>query len=94
MRPSSNAFSHLYTLFKDEKKRSKTAAWYLVLYSVGRFVIEFLRGDTARGFIGVLSTSQAIGIVTFAAGVYWLWKSRSEQPKPQEAIVSEEGERK
>lgn len=87
-------FAILYTLFKDEKKRSKTAAWYLVLYSAGRFVIEFLRGDTVRGFIGVLSTSQAIGIVTFAAGIYWLWKSRSEQPKPQEAIVSEEGERK
>lgn len=43
-------------------------AMYLILYSTGRFIIEFFRDDY-RGAIGVLSTSQFIAIFTFAAGV-------------------------
>lgn len=45
-----------------------TASLYLVLYSVGRFIIEFFRNDE-RGAVGALSTSQFIAIFTFAAGV-------------------------
>lgn len=41
---------------------------YLILYSAGRFAIEFLRDDE-RGSVGFLSTSQFIAIFTFAAGV-------------------------
>ncbi len=40
---------------------------YLMLYSVGRFIIEFFRDDP-RGSVGQLSTSQFIAIFTFAAG--------------------------
>ena len=40
---------------------------YLTLYSVVRFLIEFLRGDSDRGFVGPLSTSQVIGLVALAA---------------------------
>ena len=41
---------------------------YLIFYSVGRFLIEFLRDDP-RGAVGVLSTSQFIAIFTFLAGI-------------------------
>ena len=44
-------------------------ALYLTLYSVGRFIIEFFRGDLERGSVGTLSTSQFISIFTFAAGI-------------------------
>ena len=44
-------------------------ALYLTLYSVGRFIIEFFRGDIERGSVGTLSTSQFISIFTFAAGI-------------------------
>jgi len=37
---------------------------YLMLYSAGRFAVEFTRNDD-RGFVGGLSTSQFIGIFTF-----------------------------
>lgn len=37
---------------------------YLLSYSVCRFFLEFLRGDFYRGFIGPLSLSQWIAIVT------------------------------
>ena len=84
-------FAILYMIFKNEKKRRQTAAWYLVLYSAGRFVIEFLRGDVGRGFIGIFSTSQAIGIVTFSIGVYWLWKSNKIQRLKKEDEAAQEG---
>lgn len=45
---------------------------YLILYSVGRFLVEFLRDDE-RGWVGALSTSQFIAIFTFAAGVILLY---------------------
>ena len=48
--------------------RGKTSALYLILYSIGRFLIEFLRNDD-RGNVGMLSTSQFIAIFTLALGV-------------------------
>lgn len=36
---------------------------YLVLYAVERFMLEYLRGDTIRGSVGVLSTSQLISVL-------------------------------
>lgn len=47
----------------SRKSRCKgdTGALYLLLYGIGRFVIEFLRNDE-RGIVGMLSTSQFISI--------------------------------
>lgn len=52
-------------------------ALYLALYSVLRFNLEFLRGDTERGLWlgGHISTSQIITIVTLIAAV-GLWMAR------------------
>ena len=43
------------------------AGAYLLLYSIGRFLIEFLRADP-RGAVGTLSTSQFIALFTAAVG--------------------------
>lgn len=60
------------TLYKKKKKTSGiVTAVYLMLYAVGRFLIEFLRNDP-RGAVGVLSTSQFIAIFMFAAGAVML----------------------
>ena len=48
--------------------RGRTSALYLILYSVGRFMIEFLRNDD-RGTVGMLSTSQFIAIFTLIVGL-------------------------
>jgi phosphatidylglycerol:prolipoprotein diacylglycerol transferase len=49
---------------------------YVILYSAARFVIEFFRGDTARGLWGTppwqVSTSQIIAIVAIV-GAFWLF---------------------
>ena len=41
---------------------------YMVLYGIGRFIIEFFRNDY-RGAIGFLSTSQFISIFIVAIGI-------------------------
>ena len=50
------------------KKNGRVFAMYLILYSIGRFLVEFLRNDP-RGNIGALSTSQFIAIFTFILGI-------------------------
>ena len=57
---------------KWEKRDGELAAVYLILYSAGRFILEFWRGDLERGAVGPLSTSQFIGLFTLAAGIL-LW---------------------
>lgn len=62
----------LVFILKKQKKDGETAAAYLIFYSAGRFLLEFLRGDLARGSVGILSTSQFISLFTFVAGVILL----------------------
>lgn len=54
---------------------------YGILYSIGRFIIEFFRGDD-RGFAveDVLSTSQFIGIFTFIFSIYMLVRLSKRKP--------------
>ena len=57
------------TLLLLEKKRrgdGLLTGAYLLLYSVGRFLIEFLRADP-RGAVGIFSTSQFIALFAAAA---------------------------
>ena len=65
-------FLLLLYVAKHKKADGQVAACYLILYSIGRFVIEFFRGDIERGSVGVLSTSQFISIFTAVAGVVLL----------------------
>ena len=50
------------------RNRGKVGALYLMLYGVGRFIIEFFRDDY-RGSIGALSTSQFISLFILIAGI-------------------------
>ncbi len=62
-------FLILHQLEKEDAYHNRTGALYMILYSAGRFMIEFLRGDAERGAIGILSTSQFIGLLTMALGI-------------------------
>ena len=57
-------------LWYDRKERRKgtTFGLYIIVYSVGRFFVEFLRDDP-RGAVGMLSTSQFISIFTVIIGI-------------------------
>lgn len=54
---------------KREYKKAQTMGLYLILYSVGRFFVEFLRNDE-RGAVGSLSTSQFIAIFMLLLGLF------------------------
>jgi phosphatidylglycerol:prolipoprotein diacylglycerol transferase len=49
------------------RERGKVGGLYMILYGIGRFIIEYFRGDV-RGSVGSLSTSQFISIIIFALG--------------------------
>ena len=55
----------LVLFYKKRKHIGDIGALYMLLYGVGRFLVEFLRQDD-RGGIGLLSTSQIISIVIVA----------------------------
>jgi phosphatidylglycerol:prolipoprotein diacylglycerol transferase len=68
---------------RKDRKRGRVGGLYLILYSVGRFIIEFFRGDIIRGFVGPLSTSQFVSIFTLLLGLLLfftnLFKVRKEK---------------
>lgn len=46
-----------------EKLKGRLFYIYLFTYAIGRFILEFFRGDNYRGFLLGLSTSQIISVV-------------------------------
>ena len=47
----------------------------MLMYGAARFGLEFLRGDSSRGALGALSTSQWISLAAMVCGaVIWLWR--------------------
>lgn len=57
-------FLYLLHLFRCEDwKNRHVLRQYLLLYSIGRFIIEFYRGDLVRGVIFGVSFSQVISIL-------------------------------
>ncbi len=65
-------FLHCLILLYAAKKckhDGQVSALYLIFYSIGRFGLEYLRGDLIRGSVGALSTSQFISIFILAIGI-------------------------
>lgn len=60
-----------YMVFTRSRRTGLAAYTCLVLYSITRFILEFIRGDE-RGWVlpEVLSTSQFIGILIFIPALY------------------------
>lgn len=85
-------FVALVVIARKVKKAGIVSACYLIFYSVGRFILEFFRGDIERGSVGALSTSQFISIFILIAGVVMLVVCMKYQKK--EAQVDEVEEEK
>lgn len=76
-------FFVLFYLLRKNKLKGILFAAYLIMYSVIRFFDEFLRGDTYRGFIFGLSTSQFISILVFAGAIaYIIYTKKFKKIKP------------
>ncbi len=57
----------LLVFIKKNKIKGRVMALWMMLYSVGRGVLEIFRDDP-RGSVGVFSTSQFISLITFVLG--------------------------
>ncbi len=69
----------LIFMMRRVKYRGMVSGFYLILYGVGRFIIEIFRGDPERGKVGALSTSQFISVfmIIFAIGyIYCVNKAK------------------
>lgn len=79
-----------YLLYLEKKFKEynpgKVAGIYMILYSIGRFIIEFFRGDLERGFIGTLSTSQFISIGMIILGLIVFNLDKIKRLKYKEGI--------
>lgn len=53
---------------RKERAKGRILAMYIIIYSIGRFLIEFFRNDP-RGSILMFSTSQFIAIFTLILGI-------------------------
>lgn len=75
-------FGLLEILYRRRPASGRVFATYLLVYGGGRFLLEWTRGDAARGFVlsGALSTSQAIGLAMVVLGAsLQLWISRRRE---------------
>lgn len=65
-------FIFLVWYTSSPKREPYTLAMYIILYAPIRFILEFFRGDSHRGFMLGLSTSQWISAALFIITVMWL----------------------
>ena len=70
------------------KRSGATGALYMILYSIGRFLVEFLRGDS-RGEVAFLSTSQFISLFILCLGFILLARTSGDGKKPEVAKKAE-----
>ena len=70
---------------KKHHREGKALTAYLVPYAVGRFIIEFFRGDEIRGIYFGLSTSQWISLFILAFYLIRLLRHRPRSQAPQTA---------
>jgi phosphatidylglycerol:prolipoprotein diacylglycerol transferase len=80
-------FFILIFLAKRIKAKGQIGGLYLVFYSIGRFIIEFFRGDLERGNIGILSTSQFISILLFLVGAGIVIVSEMKWKKEKDTLI-------
>lgn len=71
-------FLLLYILQNLQKMKGKTFFLYLLSYGIGRFILEFFRGDAERGFIWFFSVSQWISAGLIVVACFYLMKQREK----------------
>jgi phosphatidylglycerol:prolipoprotein diacylglycerol transferase len=71
-------FLALITMRRSERFQGRLLWYYLLFYSIARFIVEFYRGDP-RGWAiqGDLSTSQAIGIPVALLALFMILRKKS-----------------
>ena len=66
-------------LSRCEKLKGRLFYIYLFTYAIGRFILEFFRGDSYRGFLLGLSTSQIISVVIIISVTIYFFVARKSK---------------
>ncbi len=75
-------FIVLLYCYKKVKHKGQVFSLYLIFYSIGRYLLEYVRGDLIRGSVGVFSTSQFISLFILLIGVFgFLYSAKMDQKK-------------
>jgi phosphatidylglycerol:prolipoprotein diacylglycerol transferase len=72
----------LVWLIRRKKFEGEIIGTYMIIYGVGRYFIEFFRGDEGRGtFFGFMSGTQAIALcLVIFGGLLWMRRSPLRRP--------------
>ena len=76
---------------RRRRSYGEALAAFAVGYAVLRFGIEMLRDDAGRGFVGPLSTSQAIALLTLVAALVLFARLRRLSPTVDSSRVTHQG---
>ena len=69
-------FLLLFYMLEKNKFKGRLLLFYILSYSLLRFLLEFWRGDIVRGFVLGISTSQLISLILIIASALFLAISR------------------
>lgn len=70
-------FVYLFALIKKENwKNKRILLRYIIIYSCGRFLLEFIRGDSVRGVIWGISFSQMISVIIWLVVLFTFIKRK------------------
>ncbi len=84
----------LILLSRTKLPKGSICSFYLILYGIGRFLIEFLRDDE-RGYIGALTNNQVVSIGFVLLGgllLFFLFRRSKEGPSAEEIETTSPGE--
>lgn len=72
----------LVWLLRRKKFEGEVIGSYLIIYGIGRYFLEFLRGDQGRGdILGFMTTTQLIAVgLVIGGGLLWLRRVPLRQP--------------
>jgi len=80
-------FGLLMIVRRYRRFRGQMFLFFTAYYGVTRTLVEMIRGDTQRGGIGDVSTSQIVGVATFLASIAaWIVLSRRAAADPEAAM--------
>lgn len=74
-------FALLLFIASRKKKDGQVAACYLIFYSIGRFILEFFRGDLIRGRRG-----RAVNVPVYQSVYRSCGNYDSDPPKQEKGI--------
>lgn len=86
-------FCILITLLVLRKKKLFTGRIFLIyamLYAIGRFIIEYFRGDEDRGYMfkGIMSHSQFISLLIIPACIAIWWFLNQQKAKTDKSTLN------